>query len=64
MATLLFFTPEVVPVTLTEIVHEGPGASVAPDKLTEPEPATAVAVPLQVELKPLGVATTRPAGRS
>src|SRR5258708_7166556 len=61
--TLLFFTPAVVPCTFTETVHEALAASVPPDKLTEPEPATAVAVPPQVLLRLLGVATTSPAGR-
>ena len=66
--TLLFFTPAVVPVTLTENVQEEPAAgdavSVPPDKLTLPLPATAVMVPLpQDPVSPLGVATTKPAGR-
>ena len=34
-----------------------------PERLTLPDPATAVAVPPQVLFKALGVATTRPAGR-
>src|SRR5712671_306998 len=66
--TLLFFTPAVVPVTLTENVQEEPAAgdavSVPPDKLTLPLPATAVMVPLpQDPVSPFGVASTRPAGR-
>src|SRR4029077_15469866 len=61
--TLLFFTPAVVPVTFTEIVQLAAGAKVAPDKLTEEDPATAVAVPLHVLVRPFGVATTNPAGR-
>ena len=66
--TLLFFTPAVVPVTLTENVQEEPAAgdavSVPPDKLTLPLPATAVMVPLpQDPVSPFGVATTKPAGR-
>src|SRR5216684_3073989 len=66
--TLLFFTPAVVPVTLTENVQEEPAAgdavSVPPDKLTVPLPATAVIVPLpQLPVSPFGVATTKPAGR-
>src|SRR6266853_347736 len=61
--TLLFFTPAVVPVTFTEIVQLAPGVRLAPLRLIEEEPATAVAVPSQVVVKPLGVATTRPAGR-
>ena len=35
----------------------------AADRVTEPEPAVAVAVPLQVLLSPLGVDTTSPEGR-
>src|SRR5205823_5186416 len=61
--TLLFFTPAVVPCTSTDTVQEALAARVPPDKLTEPEPPTAVAVPPQVLLR-FGVeATTRPAGR-
>src|SRR5258708_39659464 len=60
---LLFFTPAVVPVTFTATVHEALAASVPPERLTEPEPATAVAVPPQVLLRLFGVATTNPAGR-
>lgn len=40
-----------------------PGASDAPLKDTDDDPATAVAVPLQVVFRLFGVATTRPAGR-
>src|SRR5260370_19921646 len=61
--TLLFFTPAVVPVTFTATVHEALNASVPPDSLTVPEPATAVAVPPQQLVRPFGVATTRPAGK-
>src|SRR5882724_10301508 len=61
--TLLLFTPAVVPVTFREIVQDAAGARVAPDRLTVPEPATAVAVPLHVLVNPLGVVTTNPAGR-
>lgn len=61
--TLLFFTPPVVPCTLTESVQVAPGARVAPDKLTVEPPAAAVAVPPQVLFR-LGVGpTTSPAGR-
>src|SRR6185312_12915224 len=61
--TELFFTPAVVPVTLTETVQLALAASVPADKLTDPDPATAVAVPPQLLVK-LGVeATTNPAGR-
>jgi hypothetical protein len=59
---VLFFTPVVVPVTFTEMLHELLDATVPALKLTDPEPATAVAVP-QVLLRPLGVATTNPVGK-
>jgi len=61
--TLLFFWPAVDPVTFSEIVHDLFVASVAPDKLTEDEPAVAVVVPPQFVVSPFGVATTRPAGK-
>src|SRR5260370_7642261 len=61
--TLLFFTPAVVPVTFTDKVQEVLIARVPAERLTEPEPATAVAAPPQVLANPLGVATTKPAGR-
>src|SRR6266481_9928985 len=61
--TLLFFPPAVVPCTFTDTVQLAVAANVPPDRLTEPEPATAVAVPPQVLLRLLGVATTSPAGR-
>ena len=60
---VLLFRPVDVPFTFTENVHEALAASVAPDRLTAPQPATAVIVPPpQVPVKPLGVATTIPAG--
>ena len=61
--TLLFFTPAVVPWTFTETVQLAPGARLAPVKDTDDDPATAVAVPLQVVFRLFGVATTNPAGR-
>src|SRR6185437_15253138 len=61
--TLLFFTPAVVPCTLTETVQLAPGANVAPLKDTDEDPSTAVAVPLQVLVRLPGVAPTSPAGR-
>ena len=61
--TLLFLTPAVVPVTLTETVQVALAASVPPERLMLPDPATAVAVPPQVLFRPFGVATTRPAGK-
>jgi hypothetical protein len=41
----LVFTPGVVPCTVTLNVQEPLGASVAPDRLTVPDPATAVMMP-------------------
>jgi hypothetical protein len=59
----LFFMPTVEPVTLTENVHDPLAASVAPDKLAEPDPAVAVMVPPPHDpVSPLGVEITRPAG--
>src|SRR5205823_5826996 len=65
---VLLLLPVVVPVTLTENVHDEPAAgdavSVPPDKLMVLLPATAVMVPLPHEPVTLGVAaTTTPAGR-
>src|SRR5579859_7259744 len=65
---VLFFTPAVVPVTLTENVHDDPTAgdavNVPPDRLMMPLPAVAVIVPLPQEPVMLGVAaTTTPAGK-
>ena len=61
--TELFFTPAVVPVTLTETVQLALAAKVPADKLTDPEPAAAVAVPPQLLVK-FGVeAITNPAGK-
>jgi hypothetical protein len=61
--TLLFFTPPLVAVTFAATMQDAPGAKVAPVKMTEVEPAVAVAVPPQVLLSPLGVVTTKPAGK-
>src|SRR6201999_685962 len=55
--------PAVVPCTLTETVQEPLEGSVPAERLTLPDPAVAVAVPPQVLLIPLGVATTNPAGK-
>jgi hypothetical protein len=60
---VLFFTPEVVPVTFTVTLHELLTATVPPLKLTLPLAAVAVAVPPQVLVSPFGVATTIPLGR-
>src|SRR5437870_13539333 len=59
---VLFFEPVVVPVTLSEIVHEPLAASVRGDKLIEPDPAVPGAVPLHVLLRLSRFATTSPAG--
>src|SRR6266567_1017391 len=59
---VLFFTPEVVPVTFTVNVQLLLTAIVPPVSETLPEPATAVAAPPQVLVNPFGVATTMPAG--
>ncbi len=63
-ATLLLCAPVAVPVTLTEKVQEEPPAIVAEVSDTLPDPATAVIVPPpQLPARPLGVDTTKPAGR-
>jgi len=61
--TLLFFKPWLVAVTLTVSVQEPLAATELPVSETLPDPATAVAVPPHVLVSPLGVATTRPAGK-
>ncbi len=63
LLVVLFFNPAVVPVTLIENVQELFAGIVPPLRLTEPLAAAAVIKPApQFPLKPLGVATTRPAG--
>ncbi len=52
-----------IPVTLAVIEHEAPEARLPPLQLMTDEPAAAVTVPSQVVDSPLGVATTRPAGK-
>src|SRR5947209_16669074 len=61
--TLLFLVPAVVPCTFTVTAQEALATTVPPLRLTEPEPAVAVAVPPQVFVKPFGVAITKPAGK-
>jgi hypothetical protein len=61
--TLLFFTPALVPCTFTETVQDAPAARVAAERLTEEDPAAAVAVPPHVLFKVGVVATTKPAGK-
>ncbi len=60
---VLFCTPSVTPVTFTATVHVELRATVPPERLIEPDPATAVTEPEQVLVRPLGVATASPAGR-
>ena len=55
--------PDSVGVTLAERVQLLPAFAVPPVSETIPEPATAVAVPPQLEVNPLGEATTMPVGR-
>src|SRR5262249_11778304 len=63
LPVVLFCWPAAVPVTLMAKVQEELAASVAPDRLITLVPCVAVMVPPPQEpLKPLGVATTRPAG--
>ena len=59
---VLFLVPAVVPVTFTESAQALRGGTVPPVRVTLPEPAVAVTTPPQVFARPLGVATTRPAG--
>jgi len=61
--TLLVFAPAVVPVTFADTMQDAPGARLPPDKDTEDDPLTAVAVPPQLLVRLAGKATTRPAGR-
>ena len=61
--TLLFLSPAVVPVTFTVTAHEALEATVPPERLSELEPAVAVAVPLQVLFRFGVAAITSPAGR-
>ena len=59
---VLFCTPAETPVTFKLMVHEALAAKAPPVKLIEPDPAAAVTVPLQVVVRPFGVATCSPAG--
>jgi hypothetical protein len=61
---LLFCEPVAVARTLSVKAQVAPAASAAADKLTLFDPAAAVIVPPpQLPARPLGVATSRPAGR-
>ena len=60
----MFCGPRAVPVTFTENMQDAPAASVAPARDMVPDPAVAVMVPPpHVPLRPLGVVTTKPAGK-
>src|SRR5438445_94097 len=61
-AVVLLLVPSVVLVMFNEIVQLALTARAPADKLTLPDPAVAVAVPPQVLVSALGVATTIPAG--
>ena len=53
-----------MPVTLTEKVQDELAGIDPPDKLIEPDPATAVIVPPpQLPVRPLGVETVSPDGK-
>src|SRR5438105_2984580 len=61
---VLLLSPAATPVTFTAKVQLVLAARLAPLRLIEPLPAVAVMVPPpQLPVSPLGVATTRPAGR-
>jgi hypothetical protein len=61
---VLFCAPAAVPVTFTPNEHDAPAASVAPVKLTLPDPtAAAIVPPAHAPVTPLGAATCSPAGR-
>src|SRR5260370_7637791 len=65
LPVVLFFNPALVPLTLTENVHEAFAAKLEPDRPILPPPAIAAIVPAgQAPLNPFGVATTSPAGRT
>ncbi|HYB76791.1 MAG TPA: hypothetical protein VEE85_01200, partial [Candidatus Bathyarchaeia archaeon] len=61
LLVVLFSIPALMPVTLTAKVQPAPPASAAPDRLMLVDPAVAVIVPpLQLPVRPLGVATIKP----
>jgi hypothetical protein len=61
---VLFCAPSAMPVTFAEKLQEALAASVAPERATLVEPATAEMVPPpHVPFRPLGVLMTRPAGK-
>jgi hypothetical protein len=60
---VLFFTPGVVPWTVSEMVQDPLVATDPPDRLAEDAPGVAVAVPPQLLFRLDGFATTTPAGK-
>jgi hypothetical protein len=60
--TELFSVPPMVPVTFSASVQFPRAGIEPPERLTDPDPATAVIVPPQVFVTPLGVATIKPVG--
>src|SRR5215471_2677615 len=64
LPVVLFWVPAAMPVTFTENVHELLAARAAPDRLITFVFCVAVIVPPpQLPPRPLGVETTRPAGK-
>ncbi len=59
---VLFFTPALVAVTLTEKVQLPMAVRLPPLRMIVPDPAVAVIVPPQLPFSPLGVEITRPGG--
>jgi hypothetical protein len=60
---VLFWVPALIPETFTAKLQDAPAASVAPVKFTLAEAANAVIVPPpQLPVRPLGAASTSPAG--
>jgi hypothetical protein len=60
---VLFCVPALMPETFTVKLQEALAVSVAPERLTLPDPAVAVIVPPpQLPVRPFGVETTRPEG--
>ena len=62
--TELFLRPGIVPVTFTPKVQDPFAGTVKPVKAAVPEPETIDVFAAQFAVRPLGVATTRPAGNA
>ena len=63
LPVVLVSKPVATPVTFTVMVQVPLIGITPPARITEPVPAVAVTVPPQVLTKPLGLATSKPAGR-